>query len=162
MIERTEPGLGQPVTDTKPKHAGGRPPKLTSEQKQEVYESLQSYILSNDDPTIVGFVSVNDTAIQYNLNDSNLYDWPEFSGLIKRAIKKQEAYLLDGATKNKLNATMAIFRLKQPQHGYKDRTETDVTTNGKDIGPQFTPEQAEQLLRLRAKRADSNKWSSRV
>lgn len=153
MDGNIEPVVGQPST---PKHAGGRPRKLTVAETQEVYEALEQYILDEDDPTIVGFCAWNETAIQYRINDSNLYDWPEFSGLIKWAIKKQEANLLKQGGAGKYNPTLAIFRLKQPQHGYTDKSQTDVTTNGKEIGPQFTPEQAEQLLRLRAKRAASN------
>lgn len=105
------------------KHAGGRPPKLTPKQKAEVLQAFQDYIRREADPTIVGFVAYDPTPIKYNVTDDNISDWDEFSGLRKRAIKKQEAYLLLGATRGQLNTTMAIFRLKQPQHGYSDKTE---------------------------------------
>lgn len=111
----------------------GRPPKVTSEQRQEVYEAFEAYIRDTDDPTIVGFAAYNDVALKYNVTDDNIGDWDDFSGLRKRATKKQEAYLIAGGTMNKLNPTFAIFRLKQPQHGWTDRIQTDHTSNGKDI-----------------------------
>jgi len=108
-------------------HPGGRPPKLTDEQKLEVYKALEQYIQDNADPTLPGFETENEVALQYNVNDSNLYDWPEFSGLIKRCVRKQEAYLLKQGGAGKYNPTIAIFRLKQPQHGYTDKQERDIS-----------------------------------
>lgn len=148
-----EPTVGQTITEDKPKHAGGRPPKLTPVERQEVYDALVQYIRSEDDPTIAGFVSYNELALEYWVTDDNIYDWPEFSVLRKRAFKKCEAYLLKDGGSNKYNTALAIFRLKQPVHGYKDRTETDITSKGEQVGQSISPEQAEQLLRLRAKRA---------
>jgi hypothetical protein len=116
----------------KPKHPGGRPPKFTPEEINIIVADLDSYIRETDDPTISWFVSHYD---KYDVVDQYIFDREEFSGLVKRAIKKQEAYLLRGATKNELNSTFSLFRLKQPQHGYKDRTETDITSKGKAIVP---------------------------
>lgn len=113
--------------------AVGRPPKLTKTQRVELLQAFEDYIDRTPDSTVVGFCAWDETARKYRINDSNLYDWEEFAGLIKYAIKKQEAYLLEGATRNKLNATMAIFRLKQPQHGYTDRQDHDLTTAGKEL-----------------------------
>lgn len=111
----------------------GRPKKLTAKQQAEVLKAFEDYIKRSYDPTVVGFCSYDPVALQYEINDSNLYDWDEFSGLIKRAIKKQEAYLVEGGTRNQLNVTMAIFRLKQPQHGYTDQKHVDHTTAGKEL-----------------------------
>lgn len=152
MVEATSPIIGN---DTKPKHAGGRPPKLTAMQKTEVYQAFLDYIHKEDDPTVPEFVSVNDIAIQYDVTRENLKDWQEFSPLIKRCIIKQESYLLKFAGAGKYNPTIAIFRLKQPQHGYRDHINTDLTTNGKDIAPQLTPEQMRQLLALEINNADT-------
>lgn len=129
----------------------GRPPKLNEDELKELYDELAQYINDNDDPIISDFLSSNDYAISHKINDSNLYDWTDFSVLIKRLVRKQETFLLRNGGKGVYNPTLAIFRLKQPQHGYRDRYETDLTTNGESIN--LTPEQAEQALRLRAERA---------
>lgn len=112
---------------------GGRPTKLTQAQRAYVWNALFEYIQNEDDPTIVGFVAYDPAANEYDVTRDNINDWPEFSTLIKKATTKQEAYLLKNASKNRINPTFAIFRLKQPVHGYSDKTQTDLTTNGKDL-----------------------------
>lgn len=104
----------------------------TPEQIQEIVDDLAAYISEHDDPTIVGFTS---TYTKYHVNKDYISDHDEFSELRKAAIEKQEAFLLNGATNNKLNPTVSIFRLKQPQHGYRDKFEQDVTSNGESISP---------------------------
>lgn len=114
------------------KHAGGRPQMYTKEEINIIANDFAEYIVLTDDPTIVKFTS---TYNKFSINKDYISDHKEFSELRKKAIEKQEAYLLDGATQNKLNPTVSIFRLKQPQHGYRDRFETDITTNGDNINP---------------------------
>lgn len=105
----------------------GRPPKLTPEQRQELLRRFEKYIQDTDDPTIAYFVSYDEMAIKYWVTKSQITnDWTEFSNLVKRAIAKQESYLI----KQEKTPTMAIFRLKQPQHGYKDRIEQSVDITG--------------------------------
>lgn len=108
----------------------GRPQMYTPEQIQDIADDLGEYIETTEDPTIVGFTSAYS---KYSVNKDYISDHEEFSELRKKAIEKQEAYLLRGSTTNKLNATVAIFRLKQPQHGYKDKVEQDITTGGEKI-----------------------------
>lgn len=103
--------------------AGGRPQMYTPEQIQEIVDDLTQYIEDNDDPTIVGFTS---DYRKYSVNKDYISDHDEFSELRKRAIEKQEAFLLKNATLNKANPTVAIFRLKQPQHGFTDRQQQDI------------------------------------
>jgi len=126
----------------------GRPQMYTPKQIQDIVSDLTLYIESHDDPTIVGFTS---SYTKYSVNKDYISDHKEFSELRKRAIEKQEAYLLDGVTRNKLNATMGIFRLKQPQHGFSDKHEQEVTIKEVDI----SDEQAEQLIKARRNRTDS-------
>lgn len=106
---------------------GGRPQMYTPKQIEEIAQDLSEYIDTHEDPTIVGFTS---SYTKYSVNKDYISDHNEFSELRKRAIEKQEAFLLSGATKNTLNPSVSIFRLKQPQHGFKDKTETDITTGG--------------------------------
>lgn len=108
----------------------GAPSKLNPDEREEVLEAFEQYIIEEEDPTVVGFVANDETAIKYNVTRDNINDWDEFSTLKKRAITKQEAYLLKNGTQNKINPTLAIFRLKQPQHGYKDKFEQDISHSG--------------------------------
>ncbi len=106
---------------------GGRPLKLTKGQRGEVFKALEQFIQDKIDPRLTNFVSYDKVALQYNITYDNIYDWEEFSVLRKEAIKKQEDYLLEYGGTGKYNPTMAIFRLKQPQHGYTDKQERDVS-----------------------------------
>lgn len=121
MAETHSPTLGQ----SKPKHAGGRPTKITEAQRKEVFKAFANYIIDEEDPTIVGFCAYSEVGIKYWLTKDNMYDWTEFSELRKRAIQKQEAYLLRGAQTGRLNPVFSIFRLKQPQHGYSDQRQVE-------------------------------------
>lgn len=110
----------------------GRPQTYTPAQIAEMVTDLALYIKTEEDPTIVGFSSSYE---KYFITRDYINDHEEFSTLRKKAIEKQEGYLLKGATQNKLNPTFSLFRLKQPQHGYKDRVDTDITTQGDKIAP---------------------------
>lgn len=127
------PGVEVDKSTTKKKV--GRPLKLTEGEREAVYNAFSRFILDNADPRITKFISVDEVALQYNITKDNMYDWEEFSELRKRAINKQEDYLLENGGIGKYNPTIAIFRLKQPQHGYKDRVEQDITSDGKGIAP---------------------------
>src|SRR5258708_5629518 len=103
----------------KPRYAVmGRPPKYTALEKQEIAQDLQKYIDTTEDPTIAKFIS---TYKDHPVNQE--YVSANFSELVKFAIKKQEAFLIGQFDK----PTMAIFRLKQPQHGYTDKQELHTT-----------------------------------
>lgn len=110
-----------------------RPQFFTSEQIQEIYDDLLKYILEEKDPTIVWFTSEYPPVFSENewrsiyINKDFISDHEEFSELRKKAIEKQENYLVKWVTKNELNATMWVFRLKQPQHWYTDKQEIDQT-----------------------------------
>lgn len=126
------------------KHPGGRPQTLTPEQIARVAEDFAKYIRKNEDPIIVGFTSSYEPidlggGKTFRINKDFISDHEEFSELRKAAIQKQEAYLQRGATKGELNATMCIFRLKQPQHGFKDKSEVDHTTGGDKLPSIYIP-----------------------
>ena len=139
------------MTKKTTKHPGGRPQIYTKTQIKEIAKDFAHYIFMNDDPTIVKFTS---SYKKYSINKDYISDHDEFSDLRKRAIEKQEAYLLEIATNNKANPTVAIFRLKQPQHGYKDKTEVDQNINGK-LETNLNDNQIDQLIRSRANRDNS-------
>jgi len=153
MGKTKEPVLGQKIPDSK--WLGGRPPKLTVQQKYELLLEFQKYIRDTDDPTLPDFVTSNEFALDNLVTTHNLQDWKEFSSLIKQCVRKQEAYLLKQAGAGKYNAAIAIFRLKQPQHGYKDRVDSDITSGGEKLmGVGISADQAEQLIRARASRSN--------
>jgi len=56
----------------------------------------------------------------------------EISESIKRIKSTLETRLNSGGLRGKLNPTMTIFNLKN-NYGWRDKTETDLTTNGKDL-----------------------------
>lgn len=108
----------------------GRPQMYTPIQIAEIAQDLEDYIERSPDPILVGFTS---SYTKYHVNKDYINDHEEFSDLRKKSVEKQEAYLLYGATRAVLNPAMSIFRLKQPQHGYKDRIDQDVTSGGKPV-----------------------------
>jgi len=58
--------------------------------------------------------------------------YPEFSEALKKARQIQESILLENALSGNYNAQFAIFIAKN-NFGYKDKSETDLTTNGQNI-----------------------------
>ena len=86
---------------------GGRPRKYTPERVEEIKQLLAAYIDSNEMPILAEFGYLN------NVDSRHLYDYQEFSELIREAIQKKESYLEKNMLTNKINVTGAIFSLKQ-------------------------------------------------
>lgn len=126
------------------------PQILTPEQIQKIVEDFKDYIEEQEDPTIVKFTSSYPAIYSeylkrdWYINKDYISDHNEFSELRKKAIEKQEAYLVDGATKNRLNSTVSVFRLKQPQHWYSDRMEN---INHNITETELTDEQHEAIMK---------------
>src|SRR5882762_222083 len=106
--------------------------KYGIEQVKELLAAFGEYIADTDDPHLAGFISGNPTALKYWLTDEDLDNYIEFRPYVKRALKKTEAYLLTSRA-NGPALPMSIFRLKQPYHGYRDRFEQDITSNGEKV-----------------------------
>jgi len=107
-----------------------RPKKYTSEQIEEIKEKLSHYIEKTTIPIIAEFAYQND------IPRYALYDYSEFSTLIKKLIDKKEAQLERKALNNETNYKMAIFSLKQL--GWSDKQdinhEGDLQVNVKVKG----------------------------
>lgn len=92
--------------------------------KQIILERLNKYIESVPDPMIQEFCIDRD-----NPSRDTIQEWcktdKDFSVTVKRLLDKQELFL---ARAKDINPVMAIFRLKQPVFGYKDKQ--DVTIDG--------------------------------
>jgi hypothetical protein len=78
----------------------GRPQYFTSEQISKIVKDLESYIANETDPTIVGFTSSYPPIYSETekrdvyINKDFISDHDEFSELRKKAIEKQENYLM--------------------------------------------------------------------
>ena len=101
--------------------AGGRPKNYTDEQVEQIRQSMQEYINQTPIPILAEF------AYLHNIPRYTLYDYDEFSTLIKRMIDKKEAQLERKCLNGEIDKTMAIFSLKQL--GWKDKMETEHSGN---------------------------------
>lgn len=118
-------------------HAGGRPLKFqTVEQLDSMIEEYFSYCDIEKKPyTITGLALWLDTTRETLLD---YQERPEFSDTIKRAKSKCENWVEENALMNKINATTAIFNLKN-NYGWKDKTEQDITSQGQQLGVVILP-----------------------
>ena len=111
----------------------GRPPKFSSVEQLE--SLIDQYFKACDalqrPYTITGLALYLDTTRE---TISDYKEKPEYSDSLKRAKLRCENWVEEGALTNKVNATSAIFNLKN-NYGWKDKTESDVTSNGSSINP---------------------------
>lgn len=81
---------------------------------------------------------------------STIYEWRDhpdrgkFSDILDRILARQAKLLLNQGLSGKFNANIA--KLALGKHGYSDKSETDVTTNGSSIGMNET----ERLAKIEA------------
>ncbi len=98
-------------------HPGGRPRKYNKKEVDDLLVKFEKYIKNTKIPIIVDFCAKNGIIKQ------TLYDYPEFSTLLKRCTEKKEANLEILTLKGSINAPMAIFSLKQL--GWSDKKEVE-------------------------------------
>jgi hypothetical protein len=96
----------------------GRPRKYTKEDIEDIIEKFELYVDNTELPIVCEFAYTN------NILRESLYDYPEFSTVLKKCTSKKEAQLEKLAAFNLINVSMAIFSLKQL--GWKDRQEIDM------------------------------------
>jgi hypothetical protein len=86
---------------------------------------LEAYIEREDQPFIQEFCLEENVSVDtiYRLEKDNM----SLSEAIKKALRKQEVYILKNASTGKINPVFGIFRLKQKCFGYTDKAEFDVT-----------------------------------
>lgn len=84
-------------------------------------------------PTVAGLACVlgvvRDTCYQWAKDK----DKPEFSDILKELAQKQERVLVANGLLGGFSGP--ITKMMLTKHGYSDRVDTDVTTNGKDLPP---------------------------
>ena len=103
------------------KHPGGRPRKFSKKRVKELQDAFEEYIDSHEIPIVAEFAYTN------NILRENLYDYPEFSTLIKKCIGKKEANLEHGMLSGGMPPAAAIFSLKQL--GWSDKKEFEHSGN---------------------------------
>lgn len=94
--------------------------------RDSIISALNDYIDNTDDPMLQEFCSQSSSM---PCRDT-IYEWAKenkfLSDTLKRLQTKQECFL---ARAKDINPVMAIFRLKQPQHGYTDKQEVKHDVN---------------------------------
>lgn len=134
----------------------GRPSILSKEQMSKVLEDFGKYIEENKDPIVAWFTSsyppIYSEVLRRNwyINKDFIHDRDEFSELRKRWQEKQEQYLAQWATKNELNPTMCVFRLKQPIHSYTDRIVTEHAWSVTTVSRDMTDEELDAIIQWKA------------
>lgn len=131
-----------------------RPTKLTD----ELIKDAEAYIYSIDGepagwtgPDIV-VPTIEGLAVYLHVSRDSIYEWVKsnttFSDIIEDIRAEQARTLVNKGLSGAFNST--ITKLMLNKHGYVEKNETDLTSNGETIG--ITGEQAEQLLRARTNR----------
>ncbi|AYP68854.1 hypothetical protein BphiR2919_00062 [Acinetobacter phage Bphi-R2919] len=109
----------------------GRPSGLTP----ELIEKAKEYLISgykeieNIVPSIAGL------GCYLGISRSTIYEYKalstEFADTLDAIMMKQEMLLINGGLSQQFSGT--ITKLMLANHGYSDKVETDITTNGENI-----------------------------
>lgn len=102
----------------------------------EIEEKAKAYIdggYLNEDQVIPSVVGM---ALSLNVNKSTLYKWAEdghgtFSDTLATCNDKQHMILLSKGLTSEFSGT--IVKLALSNHGYSEKTSTDITTGGEKI-----------------------------
>jgi hypothetical protein len=113
-----------------------KPTTYTEEFVKNELENLLKETMENKELVVMGELFEGKDYSQERFSEwaKNFKDNEEISQSIKKIKNIFENRVNVGGLKNKLNATMAIFNLKN-NYGWKDKTESDITTGGEKIIP---------------------------
>lgn len=108
-----------------------------SDYTPEMLEKAQEYLnvwesLGETIPTKEGLADYLGKAVSTIYKWANEADKKEFSEVMDKVMTRQGKGLLNGGLRNEYNST--ITKLMLGKHGYKDSTETDITSGGEKIG----------------------------
>lgn len=108
----------------------GRPSKYNDEIQAKAEDYAMNFMAYGDPvPTVAGLADAIDIA------RSTLYLWqeehPAFSDTLERIDRRQQKFLISGGLTNEFNS--AITKLMLHNHGYSDKSATDVTSQGKAV-----------------------------
>lgn len=110
----------------KKKNPGGRPLKWTEEKVLELGEDLITWLKASDENVWFERFLYEEKDLYPQFISEMRDKYPKFSELLKKAKKIQENKIVDGTFKHNLNATMAIFVLKN-HYQYTDKQQTEIT-----------------------------------
>jgi hypothetical protein len=103
-------------------------------------EAANRYLLEGYKDNEGVIPSVAGLACYLGVSRSTIYEWrdnfPDFSDTLQAIDAKQEHLALNGGMANKFNATIA--KLVLANHGYSDRTQTDLTSSDGTMTPPQT------------------------
>lgn len=112
----------------------------------ELAAQLNEFIDSETDPLLQAFCLPVDRPCRDTLHRLS-EGCQELSDAIKRAMAKQELHIINKAMSGDAPPAFAIFRLKQPQHGWTDKQQIDQTVNAViDDVTKLTPEQRQSRI----------------
>jgi hypothetical protein len=109
----------------KKKNPGGRPTIWTEEKVLELGEDLITWLKASDENVWFERFLYEEKDLYPQFISEMRDKYPKFSELLKRAKKIQENKIVDGTFKHNLNATMAIFVLKN-HYQYTDKIQQDI------------------------------------
>lgn len=110
----------------------GRPSLYTPELLKRARGYLTAYQDMGDRvPTVAGLACVLGVTRETCRAWGNDPDKPEFSAILMELMQRQERELVNKGLDGEFNAP--ITKMMLTKHGYSDRVDSDVTTNGKDI-----------------------------
>lgn len=100
-------------------------------KSEKGYEKID-YVLRVDLPTIEGFARF------LGVNKTTLYEWEKnyegFSNALDKIRVEQQTRLINEGLAGNYNPTIAKLILSS-NHGMREKTDTDLTSNGKDLQP---------------------------
>ena len=109
--------------DTKQeKNKGGRPKIYKSEV---IAENLEKYVEESNDPIIEEFCYLNKICKETIYRHAK--ECERLANAIKRCHIKQEVLTVRKAEAGEINATFAIFKLKQKRFGWTDKQEIETS-----------------------------------
>lgn len=107
----------------------GRPTDYSPEIIDKTIAYIEKCEEDKDLPSVAGL------AVYLNCARRTIYNWgdenPEFLHILEKLLATQEVKLINGGLKGTYNST--ISKLILTKHGYADKVESDLTSNGKDI-----------------------------
>lgn len=132
-----------------PKHAGGRPTKLTDVVRQlarsyvdECKDTVEHFESDNGkhwETIRVKLPTMEGLARKLKIRRETVWAWSkedeEFSNIVDDLMAEQADRLLQRGLSGEYNPTIAKLMLSG-KHGYVEKTETDVTSKGEALAPQ--------------------------
>ena len=129
-------------------------PRYTNDEIEDWYKIFDNYINTVDFPYLSKF------ATEYGIIRDDLYIFPTFVPLLKKAKAKCEQYLIDKLNQDKVNFVPFIFLLKS-MHDFRDNSAIEVSgKDGKPVSLEFTGKSVQDLQAMFDKVTREHKTSN--